>query len=186
MKANIAVLQGMLCMQDWAKVLAFSLKQVGVFVFVNIFKKIKKCWRSGLAYLPVYNARPCIICTPILGVYFQQKKKGRQKNSRSGYEKIKTSWFGNTLETTLDHLFRNVAQCAGHETISSSDGLFWQSAFVKSWILSAVNSIQLLDYSRNTMVRELGSICEELELNWSFLLRILLSHFLVTWSSKMS
>ena len=72
--------------------------------------------------------------------------------------------------TTLDHLFRNVTRCTGHETISSSDGLFWRSAFVKSWILSAVHSIQLLNYSRNTMVRELRSIYEELELNWSFLL----------------
>ena len=51
--------------------------------------------------------------------------------------------------------------------ISSSDGLFWRSAFVKSWILSAVHSIQLLDYSRNTMVREPRSIFEELEQNWS-------------------
>ena len=64
-----------------------------------------------------------------------------------------------------------------HETISSSDGFFWQSATVKSWILSAIHCIQLFDYSRNTMVRELRSICEELELNWCFLLRILLSHF---------
>ena len=81
---------------------------------------------------------------------------------------------------TLDHLFRNVTRCTGHETISPSDGLFWRSAFVKSWTLSAVHSIQLLDYSRNIMVRELRSICEELELNWGFLLRILLSHFSVT------
>ena len=40
-----------------------------------------------LPYLPVCNAHPCIIRTPILGLYFQ-KKKTRQKNSGSGYEKI--------------------------------------------------------------------------------------------------
>ena len=37
----------------------------------------------------------------------------------------------------------------GHETISSSNGLFWQSAFVKSWIRSTIHCIQLLNYSRN-------------------------------------
>ena len=116
----------------------------------------------------MYSARSCIIRTPILGLYFRKKK-----NSRSGYEKI-ASWFG---KTTLDHLFRNVTRCTGHKMISSSNGLFWRSAFVKSWILSTVHSIQRLDYSRNTMVRELRSICEELELNWSLLLRILLHIF---------
>ena len=53
--------------------------------------------------------------------------------------------------------------------------LFWQSASVKSWILATIHCIQLLDYSRNT--RELRSICKELELNWSFLLWILLWRF---------
>ena len=50
----------------------------------------------------------------------------------------------------------------------------------------AIHSIQLLDYSRNTMVTELRSICEELELNWSFFLQIVLSHFSVMWPSKVS
>ena len=50
----------------------------------------------------------------------------------------------------------------------------------------AIHSIQLLDYSRNTMVRELRSICKELELNWSSLLGIVLSHFSVMWPSKVS
>ena len=62
-----------------------------------------------------------------------------------------------------------VTRCTGHETISYSDGLFRHSASVKSWIRSAIHCIQLLDYSRNTMgVRELRSICEELELNGVF------------------
>ena len=109
-----------------------------------------------IPYLPVYNACLCIIRTPILGLYFQKKKKKRIKKQRKSLWKnsVNTSWFGNTLKTTLDHLFRNVTQCTSHKTISSSDGLFWRSAFVKSWILSTVHSIQLLDYSRNTMVNQ--------------------------------
>ena len=79
-------------------------------------------------------------------------------------------------KTTLDHLFRNVTRCSGRETISSSKGPFWRSAPIKSWIPTAIHYIQLLDYSMNTMVRELRSICKEFELNW-ILLRILLSHF---------
>ena len=72
----------------------------------------------------------------------------------------------------LDHLFRNVTWCTGHKTTSSSDGLFWRSSNVKSWILSAIHCTRLL---KNTMGQR--SICEELELNLSFLLRILLAHF---------
>ena len=119
--------------------------------------------------ISIYRIHLCIV--PYFGTVLSKKK-----NIWSGYEKI-ASWFGNTLKTTLDHLFRNVTRCTGHKMISSSNGLFWRSAFVKSWILSTVHSIQRLDYSRNTMVRELRSICEELELNWSLLLRILLHIF---------
>ena len=43
-----------------------------------------------------------------------------------------------------------MTRCTGHETIGSSNGLFWRSASVKSWIWSAIHCFQLLDYSRNT------------------------------------
>ena len=45
----------------------------------------------------------------------------------------------------------NVTRCTGHEMISSSDGLFWWSATVKSWIPFAIHYIQLFDNSKNTM-----------------------------------
>ena len=109
-----------------------------------------------------YRIYPCTIRTPILDCTFKKKKKRRQKQWKwLRKNSVKTSLFGNTLKTALDHLFRNVTRCTGYKTISSSDGLFWRSAFVKSWIPSAVHCIQLLDYSRNTMVRELKSIYEE-------------------------
>ena len=45
-------------------------------------------WEWKIPYLPMYNARPCIKRTPVLGLYFQKKKKAGKKNSGSGYEKI--------------------------------------------------------------------------------------------------
>ena len=30
-------------------------------------------------YLPVYNAHPCIICTPISGLYFRKKKEAKKQ-----------------------------------------------------------------------------------------------------------
>ena len=40
----------------------------------------------GLPYLPLYNARPCIIRTPILDCTLNKKKEA--ENRGSGYEKI--------------------------------------------------------------------------------------------------
>ena len=41
---------------------------------------------------------------------------------------------------------KNVTRCTGHETISSSDGLFWRSATLKSWIRFAIHCIQQSKY----------------------------------------
>ena len=42
---------------------------------------------SKLPYLPVYNARPCIMRTPILDCTLEKKKK-EAENRGSGYERI--------------------------------------------------------------------------------------------------
>ena len=99
-----------------------------------------------LPYLPLYNAHPwCIMRTPILDCTLKKKEKRSRKQSKwLRKNSVKTSWFGNTLNTTLDHLFRNVTRCTGHKTISPSDGLFWWSASLKSWIPATIHCIELL------------------------------------------
>ena len=61
--------------------------------------------------------------------------------------------------------------------ISSSNGFFWWSVAIKSWIPCAIHCIQLFLYSCHTKGSRTRSICQELELIWCFILLKLLSHF---------
>ena len=101
--------------------------------------------------------RLCIIRTPILDCALEKKKKKEGENRGSGYAKLalKNHDFNILKKRQLDHLFRKIVSLdapAIQETISSSDGFFWRSATVKSWIPSAIHCIELFNYySRNTM-----------------------------------
>ena len=99
--------------------------------------------------MPVYNRHP------YFGLHFEIKKK-EEENRGTSYAKLalKSHDFDTLKKRSLDHLFRKIVSLdapAIHETISSSDGFFWQSATVKSWIPSAIHCIELFDYSRNNM-----------------------------------
>ena len=111
-----------------------------------------------------------------------KKRKKETENRGSGYAKLalKNHGFDTLKKRRLDHLFRKIVSLdapAIHETISSSDGFFWQSATVKSWMHCKITALSSSITQGTLWVRELRSICEELELNWCFLLQILLSHF---------
>ena len=91
---------------------------------------------------------------PYFGSHFK-KKKGSRKQRKWLHKKSVKNHDLDTLKK------RNITRCTGWSTkrLFLWMDFFWWSATVKSW------------------VRELRSICKELELNWCFLLRILLSHF---------
>ena len=86
---------------------------------------------EAVPYLPVYNAHPCIVHTPILDCTLGKKKKKKEaENRRSGYAKLvlKNHDFDTLKKRQLDHLFRKIVSLDAlgiHETISSSDGFFW-------------------------------------------------------------
>ena len=143
-------------------------------IYINTMDK------QTIPYLPVYNARPCIIRTPILDCTLKKKKKGSRKQRKwLRKNSIKTSWFGNTQITTTWWSLQNCCQLMHRP---------WNDQFFR-WTLLAVSHSKIMDTVRPSTapsfmitqgtlcVRELRSICEELELNWRFVLQILLSHF---------
>lgn len=80
---------------------------------------------------------------------------------------------------TVLYIFRNVLGI--HKIITTScDGFFWWSVAVKWWIVHLPFTASNSSFIQGTLrFAELGSMCQELELNnyWCFLLWTLPSHF---------
>ena len=106
---------------------------------------------SKIPYLPVYNACLCIIRTPILDCTLEKKKGSRKQSKWLRKSSVRTSWFGNTQKTMTWSSLQNCHLMHRPRNDQLSDGLFWRSATVKSWIPSAIHCIQLFKYLRNTM-----------------------------------
>jgi len=125
--------------------------------------------------VPVYNYN----MHPYFGLLVGEKKKKGGRKQRKWLQKnsIRTSLFGDTQKTMT---WSSLQKC--HSIHRPRNDQFFQ------WTLLAFSHCKIMDTVRYPLHptprllkehhgRELRSTCEELELNWSFLLWILLSHF---------
>ena len=111
--------------------------------FLNFFFKIFILQELfyWLLYLPVYNARPCIMRTPILDCTLK-KKKGKKTDRRKQRKclrknSVKRSWFGNTLKTTTRS---SLQKC--HSMHQPRNEQFFR------WTLLAVSLCKIMDTVR--------------------------------------
>ena len=90
----------------------------------------------AIPYLPVYNARPCIMRTPILDCTLEKKKKGSRKQ-RKWLRKNCVKRFGNTLKTTTRS---SLQKC--HSMHQPRNEQFFR------WTLLAVSLCKIMDTVR--------------------------------------